>query len=235
MSQHQTPHTMSFLDIVWHFKFQLVGYIIVISFLSFIALYIVGGVPEELKVNSTVPLAQESTVNARTSDDAPQLNRFLKPTENTITKGQTRGELPVRVIIDKIGVNTFVSNPASTNIESLNNELLKGGVRYPGSGTLGQGNMFLFGHSTSLKIVNNQAFKAFNNVKNLNIGDTIRVLSSTKEFTYTVTSVSLVESDKQFIDLKTDKNMLTIATCNVKGEKEERFVVEAVFVRSSAL
>lgn len=239
MNNHKKQQNMSILDIIWHFKFQLMAYVIAISFVTFFGLYVIDGVPNELRMSNQTVKQTVTTPTAKTPIDpsiVPGSQGFLKPIQaGTINSTQGKGELPVRVLIEKIGVDTVVVNPSSTNVDALNNELLKGAVRYPGSGTLGNGNMFIFGHSTSIKIVNNKAFKAFNNAKDLNIGDIIRVRSNSHEYTYKVTSVSLVESDKQFIDLKSDKNMLTIATCNVLGEKEERFVIEALFSGSVAL
>ena len=157
---------MGFLDLIWNYKFHLAFYIVLISTVTFIGLYLIGGVPAELR---TV----DSTVDSTDSTEVVQ-----NPTQNgtaVIATGtapvRTVGELPTRIIIDKIGVNTAVLNPTSNKNSVLDENLLKGAVRYPGSGTLGNGNVFLFGHSTGIRIVNNQAFKAFNNLKSLNPND----------------------------------------------------------------
>jgi LPXTG-site transpeptidase (sortase) family protein len=141
-------------------------------------------------------------------------------------------DFPLRVIIDKVNIDTSISNPTSADISILNNALLKGAVRYPGSGTLGHGNMFIFGHSTGIRVVNNQAYKAFNNLKDVEIGDTIRIQSIDKEYNYKVTSVSMVDSEEAWVTFSQDKNMVTLSTCNVFGQKQDRYVVEAIFVKS---
>ena len=143
--------------------------------------------------------------------------------------------MPKRVIISKIGVDVAVSNPTSTNNDILNQYLLDGAVRYPGSGTLGHGNVFIFGHSTGIKLVNNQAFKAFNNLKELNIDDEIQVHSGSKEYIYKVISVTMSDSNKALVELDTTENMLTLSTCNVFGQKQQRFIVQAVFVSAHSL
>jgi LPXTG-site transpeptidase (sortase) family protein len=229
MSQYQSQK-LGFLDIIWHYKFHLAVYIFVVSFISFSALYFIGGVPEELRVLDSTNIIQETNASNTVAAVLPV------PSAKTIPQVATvKGELPQRVIISKINVDTAVSNPNTTDNTILNDYLLRGAVRYPGSGTLAQGNMFIFGHSTGLRVVNNQAFKAFNHLKDLNIDDEIKIQSATKEYIYKVISVTLTDSDKGLVDLSSKKNMLTLSTCNVFGEKQERFVVEAIFVRTQSL
>jgi LPXTG-site transpeptidase (sortase) family protein len=240
MNSQNPQSKLSFLDIIWHYKFQLMLYVVGISFVSFAILYAFGGVPDEFKLVSEKPEIARAQTATTSNPNTPQLRyrpgitTVFKP-QGVSNQTQIKGELPQRVIIDKIGLSTFIGNPQSTNIEVLDNELLKGAARYPGSGTLGHGNMFIFGHSTSIKIVNNQAYKAMNGIKNLNPGDIIRFQSATKEYTYKVRSVSLVESDEQYIQLDSKENIATLVTCNVLGEKEERFMVVATYVHSKSL
>jgi LPXTG-site transpeptidase (sortase) family protein len=183
--------------------------------ISFFALYLLNFVPSELKDQSLT---------------APS-----NGTDPTITVGNSQYELPLRISIEKIGVDSIVQNPTTTNIYALDDLLLHGVVRYPGSGLPGKGNMFLFGHSTGLKLVKNQAFREFNNLKNLVAGDVILVYSGKHIFTYKVNNVKLVNSSDVTIDFSVKKNMLTLSTCNTFGQKEERYVVEADFVGSRAL
>jgi LPXTG-site transpeptidase (sortase) family protein len=215
MSQYSPQPNISFLDLVWQFKVRLAVYILFISCVTFTGLYLFNAVPEELQV---VDQNQNTAIAATTT--------HLNSEQEVVEMG---GEVPTRIVIKKIGVDTIISNPKSANNDILNQYLLKGAVRYPGSGMLGQGNVFLFGHSSSLPVINNQAYKAFNHLKDLNPQDLILVYSEGKEYTYKVFSVTLVDSDKELVDLSTSKNMLTLSTCNVFGEKQERFVIEASF------
>lgn len=138
---------------------------------------------------------------------------------------------PVRIVIDAIGVDTSISNPDSRSIDVLDQALLDGVVHYPGSADLGEaGNVFLFGHSTGFRVVNNPAFKVFNDLKELNENDLIRVQSNSHEYVYRVTSVSLVNADEALVDLSATGRRLTLSTCNSFGQKQERYVVEAEFV-----
>jgi LPXTG-site transpeptidase (sortase) family protein len=228
MSQYQ-PHNSSktsFLDLIWAYKYYLAFYIVTISFLTFTVLYLTGGIPDELKI-----------LDEKLPEVASIQQEGIATTTDEIAADDevTETDYPVKIIIDKIGINTSVSNPASPDLAVLNSALLKGAVRYPGSGTLGKGNMFIFGHSSGLKVVNNQAYKAFNNLKNLAVGDIIRIQSADKQYNYKVTSVSLVDSNQAMVTFSDDRDMLTLSTCNVFGQKQERYVVEATYVKSIAL
>jgi LPXTG-site transpeptidase (sortase) family protein len=124
----------------------------------------------------------------------------------------------------------LIANPNTTNVATLDEYLKKGAVRYPGSGTIGLGNMFIFAHSTGIKVVNNQAYKAFNGLKDLTTGDIIKVYGESKIYQYKVTSVRLVDSNEALVTFDTTGSRLTLSTCNTFGAKTERYVVEADFI-----
>jgi LPXTG-site transpeptidase (sortase) family protein len=225
MSQYpqRQPQKIGFLDIIWYYKYRLVFYIIFTSALSFAVLYLIDAVPDEFRV--VTPGVDTPTVSATSTATTSQA---------IIDRTQAQeGELPVRIVISKIDVDTVVYNPASTNNAVLNDYLLRGAVRYPGSGKLGVGNVFMFGHSSYLRVINNQAFKTFNDLRKLNPEDEIRVYSKDKIYLYKVTSVKLAQADSELVDIKSKKNMLTLSTCNVFGEHQERFVVEAQFITAT--
>ena len=144
-------------------------------------------------------------------------------------------ELPIRIVINKINVNSIIQNPTTKNIYELNDLLIKGVVRYPGSGLPGEGNMFFFGHSSTLAVVNNQAYRVFSDLKKLVAGDTILVYSDNHVYTYSVNNVKMANVDEVFVDFSGKKNMLTLSTCNVFGQKQQRYIVEADFVGSASL
>jgi len=188
----------------------LVNLFIVLT-MTFSILYLFGLVPEEFK-----------TIIGR------------EPVKES--KGNRVGELPLSVVIPSIGVDASIYNPSTTSVKVLDDFLLKGAVRYPGSGLLGgSGNIFLFGHSTGIKIVNNQAFKTFNGIKDLKKDELIHVFSDKYEYVYKVTSVKMVGANEAFVEFNTKNEMLTISTCNTFGAKSDRYVVESVFVAKKAL
>lgn len=179
-----------------------VNFFIVLT-ITFSILYLFGLVPESLK---TI-VGRNSTNELRT------------------------GELPITIKIPAINVNSQVYSPATTSVVVLNDYLLKGAVRYPGSGLLGgKGNIFIFGHSTGIKIVNNQAFKTFNGLRNLKEGDLIYAYSEKYEYTYKVTSVKMKSSEEALVKFNTNSKKLTLSTCSHFGEKSNRDVVESEFV-----
>lgn len=145
-------------------------------------------------------------------------------------------ELPERIEISKIGLAAVIANPATTAIDALDAELLKGAVRYPTSALLGEdGNVVLFGHSSYLPVVRNPAYKAFNGIQKLVAGDTITVYSSGAAYTYRVRSVEKESANDAGIPLEGSGRVLTLATCDSFGEKTDRFVVVADFVESHSV
>jgi LPXTG-site transpeptidase (sortase) family protein len=138
--------------------------------------------------------------------------------------------VPDRLVIPSIDVDTVVRNPTSSKFDDLDYELTKGTVRYPGSGTIGNSNMFIFGHSTGYKVVINKAYKVFNDIKNLSKGDQIFLKSGNDTFTYAVTSVQKVNKNSTEIVFNANSAMLTLATCDSFGAKTDRYIVEAVYV-----
>jgi len=143
--------------------------------------------------------------------------------------------LPIRIVIPKIGVNADVLNPQTQEPAVLDAALLKGAVRYPGSGDLeGDKNIFIFGHSSELPVVHNQSFKIFNQLKNLNIGDEIVLKGKSRGYRYKVSSVALAKAEDALVSLGRE-HKLVLSTCNSFGKKEDRFVVYADFVGSYPL
>lgn len=143
---------------------------------------------------------------------------------------------PTRIVIDAIDVDAPIENPKSASIDVLDSALLSGVVHYPGSGNLDEHtNVFLFGHSTGFRVVQNEMFKVFNGLKNLKENDLIRVQSATHEYVYRVTSVTLTTAEDATVELSTREKKLTLSTCNSFGDKQERYVVDADFVGSYPL
>jgi len=140
--------------------------------------------------------------------------------------------LPDHIFINKIGVDAKVLNPETRDTAVLDRALLEGVVRYPGSGGFDDNsNMFLFGHSTGYRIVQNQAFKSFNRLEELQIGDVVSITSGNTEYRYKVVSVSRVNKNEELVEFTSGKKMLTLSTCDSFGEKSDRFVVRAEFVQ----
>lgn len=144
-----------------------------------------------------------------------------------------KAELPVKIAIPAISLAVNVLNPVKTDIASLDNALLSGAVRYPGSAKLNEfGNVVVFGHSSYLPVVHNPAYKAFNEIQKLKEGDAVIVYSSAAAYTYKVRSVSKEDAKSAAIPLAVTGKVLTLATCNSFGAASDRFVVVADLVES---
>ncbi len=140
---------------------------------------------------------------------------------------------PVRIIAESVGIDSIILNPESTDITVLDEALTYGAVRYPKSGLLGDNdNIYIFGHSTSIKTVRNQAYKALNGLKDLKAGDEIKLLSEQREYIYKVTAVTQEKNTDAIVRFNTGKRTLTLSTCNTLGAKEDRYIVTADFVAS---
>jgi len=200
----------------WTFLFVFVA----AALITYAFLYAIGFTPEPVSENPNV-LVTDNTKDSNLENVEAEV-----PVDST----------PLRIIIDSIGVNAPINNPESNTISVLDRELLSGVVRYPGSGDLeDRSNLFLFGHSSFLPVVQNEMFRVFNNLEKVNAGDLIRVQSGGYEYRYSVTSVVLVDADEALVELSNREKKLTLSTCNSFGAKSERFVVEADFLGRVAI
>lgn len=142
-------------------------------------------------------------------------------------------ELPLKIEIPAISLSATIENPTTRDIGVLDQALLSGAVRYPTSAKLSEtGNVVLFGHSSYLPIVRNQAYKTFNGIQKLVKGDVITVYSAERAYTYRVRSVAKESATDTGIPLAVTGRMLTLSTCDSFGAKTDRFVVVADFVES---
>jgi LPXTG-site transpeptidase (sortase) family protein len=142
-------------------------------------------------------------------------------------------ESPIQLEIPVLNRSVQIANPTSIRIADLDAELLSGAVRYPTSAKLGEeGNVVLFGHSSYLPVVGNDAYRTFNGIQKLVVGDEVRVSSEGRVYVYRVRSVEEKSAKDDGILLAVSGKVLTLATCDSFGEKSDRFVVTADFVES---
>lgn len=195
-------------------KWRFALWFIAVFFMTFLILSAFGFIPED-------------RADTRTQTVAATGEEFIV----------TQPELPVRVASEEVGLDTSVVNPAARDIAALNDALLGGAVRYPSSALLNQsGNVLLFGHSSHLPVVSNSAYKAFNDIEDLERGELIRVESEATVYLYRVTNISKVNATAAGVPLNVGEGRrLTLVTCDNFGAVEERFVVEAEFAASYPL
>jgi len=201
------------------------GVFLVALFSSITLLYVFGFIPTEFEVKT-----RDDTFASKITENVLQgLGLSSSSTGNFLIFQQKKGELPVRIVAPTIGLDSLVEIPESIDFGVLDNSLSKGPVYYPGSGQVGVGNMFIFGHSTGFKIVINKAYQVFNNIKDLKEGDEIKIYGKEKIYSYKVHSVKLVNENEALVNFSNKANMLTLSTCDSFGKKTNRYVVEAYF------
>ncbi|MEK7602456.1 MAG: sortase [Patescibacteria group bacterium] len=144
------------------------------------------------------------------------------------------GEFPTKIQIPSINLVASVANPTTADPAVLDQNLLVGAVRYPTSGLLGTpgANVVMFGHSSYLPVVHNQAFKTFDGIQNLKTGDQILVTGKDRVYIYAVETVASASAKKDGIPLSVSGNKLTLVTCDSFASKSDRFVVIAKLVGS---
>ena len=168
---------------------------------------------------------------SKNTANGAQASITVKTTKPAAQAASTKSENPVRITVEKLGLDVTIKNPSSTKVAVLDEALLTGAVRYPTSAHLGEaGTVLLFGHSSYLPVVYNQAYKAFKGIHTLESGDIIIVYSDTLEYHYSVTKVSVANADEDVVELRQDGKYLTLVTCDSFATKSSRFIVTSKFV-----
>lgn len=140
------------------------------------------------------------------------------------------------LVIPAIAIDTKIVFPESAEKEAMNKALLSGAVRFPSNTRPGEkGNILLFGHSTGLTNIRNKNFAIFNDIKLLKPGNAVMIHARGREYIYIVSSVLVKNADDAKIDLETSGRKLTLSTCKIFGNIEERYIVEANFLGSYPL
>lgn len=136
--------------------------------------------------------------------------------------------------IPRIGIVSPIAFPKSKEFGVLKQALDTGVVHYPDSALPGNnGNVFLFGHSSSRIYESNPYRKIFTRLNELVAGDEIVIKSSGVEYRYRVVLVSILKPQEAKIYFATPQPKLTLSTCWPVGDPKNRFVVEAEFMGQS--
>lgn len=211
----------SIIGRIWEQKMIFVLVFVGVFTVSYGILYAIDFVPEPIDEKEGVLEAVEATV-VNEAEEMPSIAPF-DPTPN-------------RIIIDKLDREVEILNPATSDIEELDEALLSGVVRHPDSADFTEdGTMFLLGHSSYLPTVFNRNFQAFNGIEDLVWGDRIRVQSNNIEYVYRVDIVYEAKASEAEIEIVTGEPRLALATCDSFGSKDDRFVVEATLIDSYSI
>ena len=205
--------------------------VILIFFSTMSAAQSIGFVPNYID-GSAMPAGEGASaqVDGVRLSDLPQLSELYR-TEGESSEAP-QGVLPERIRSAAIGLDAVIQNPDTRDIDALAVSILKSPTRYVDSAKLGvPGNMLIFGHSSTYRVVRNPMYKVFNRISELKPGDSISVEGGGVEYLYSVTSVRSVDVNKAIIDLSpTAGTKLALTTCDILTGKSARFVVEADFV-----
>ena len=218
---------------------EFVVVFLVIFFVACVFLFAIDFVPEAPgKTVTNTHVAEASTVTFVAS--AP-ITETVAPKTQVNTTGvvpqNVASDMPIHVSIPKVGIDTRITNPQSTDVHALDTALLSGAVRYPTSATLGESApMLIFGHQSYLPVIHNQAFKAFNSLQNVRPGDDVIVSSATVNYHYRVTSIDYVDVEGSNVSIGGNAHTLILVTCDSFGkQKTKRYVVQAEFTYSEAI
>lgn len=151
-------------------------------------------------------------------------------TQKTGTPAPALNELPLYISVPSLSISTAIESPETTSVSVLDNALSRGPVYYKGSGTPGNRNMFIFGHSTGFSIVNNKAYKVFNNIKLAKAGELIYIKTSSGTHTYKVREVRKMSKYSTWVQFNSEEPLLTLSTCDSFGKASDRYVLEATYV-----
>ena len=168
---------------------------------------------------------KEATNSANQEADLKEsLDKALGTAKNNI------GELPLSIEMPSLSMNAKIESPTVQTVAVLDAALMKGPVYYQGSGSPGERNMLLFGHSTGFRVVRNKAYQVFNKLKTAQIGSLIYIRTSSGVHTYKTINVRLVSKYTTWIDFDSTKPLLTLATCDSFGKRTDRWVLQAEYV-----
>jgi len=209
--------------------------VVLIFFSAMSAAQSIGFVPNYID-GSAMPAGEgvSAQVDGVRLSELPQLSELYR-TEGESSEAP-QGVLPERIRSAAIGLDAVIQNPDTRDIDALAVSILKSPTRYVDSAKLGvPGNMLIFGHSSTYRVVRNPMYKVFNRISELKPGDSITVEGGGVEYLYSVTSVRSVDVNEAVIDLSPSAGTkLTLTTCDILTGKSARFVVEADFVGTVA-
>jgi LPXTG-site transpeptidase (sortase) family protein len=216
----------NWLNEIWERKVPFFAVFFAVASLSYAFLYSIDFYPELVMPTSTpATIVSTTTTPGQPPTSAP-----------TTPQPSVDATVPLKIVIEALDRTVSISNPTNDDVDVLDNALLTGAIRYPGSATFEKpGTMVLLGHSSYLPVVQNKSFQAFNGIQKLEWGDIIRIQSKDTEYIYRVQKVSEAKASTSEVPLQWKKAELILVTCNTFGAKEDRFIVEAYLIDQKPL
>ncbi|MEN9604420.1 MAG: hypothetical protein RJB39_105 [Candidatus Parcubacteria bacterium] len=165
-----------------------------------------------------------------TENTGQKVVEFNQSVEKTVGVQTNVGELPLYIEVPSLDIQSEVEAPTTMTVSVLDAALNRGPVYYQGSGSPGDRNMLIFGHSTGFSIVHNKAYKVFNEIKNAKTGALVYIRTSSGVHTYRTINVKKVSKYNAWIQFNSAKPLLTLATCDSFGKASDRWVLEAEYI-----
>lgn len=132
------------------------------------------------------------------------------------------------LVISKLNIDVpVIQNVDGTNKNNYTKALQEGVAHYKGTALPGEtGNIFIFGHSSSLDLDSkyNEIFKNLNDLEN---GDAISIFYQDKNYQYQVFQKAIIEPDDLSVLDQDQDYILTLMTCWPIGTTDQRLVVRA--------
>ncbi len=151
--------------------------------------------------------------------------KTIEGVKTTYTDKQNTLEIP------KLSLSVPIVFSQSTDKDLITKDLDSGVVYYPGSVLPGQiGQAVVLGHSAPPGWPKIKYDWVFNDLNNLNSGDTIFIDLNNKQYTFIVKEKSIIDkgADIPTNNSTIDKNVLILITCWPPGKDYKRIVVRAV-------
>lgn len=132
------------------------------------------------------------------------------------------------VYIPKIRVAAPIVRPTSTSEDAIDQALLQGVVKYPGTAEPGErGNMFLTGHSSYYWWVQTNFRNVFTLEPQLAEGDEIIIYRNGIRYSYRVFTTFEVAPTETSVLAQTPRSIVTLSTCVPIGTSYHRKIVQA--------
>lgn len=203
-----------------------------IGFIIVVAVAVLSGIAQTLNVYRTEGSAglRRLVAGENVADTGKEVASLQNDLNKAIGANTNTGELPLYIEVPSIGIQSAIESPVVQTVSVLDSSLNRGPVYYQGSGTPGERNMLIFGHSTGFSVVRNKAYKVFNNIKKTQVGSYVYIRTTSGVHTYKVVNVRKASKYTTWVQFNSTKPMLTLATCDSFGKASDRWVLEAEYV-----
>lgn len=169
------------------------------------------------------PNHSQPVISETNSTSTSQVVVAPQPTvKTTYTDKQNTLEIPA------ISVETKVTFSASTDVATIENDLKRGVVFYPGSVYPGQnGQIVILGHSAPPGWPNARIEGVFTDLEKLVIGDKVFLDLNNKQYTYIVKEKSIIKkgADVPTSAISANNNVLTLISCWPPGKNYQRIAI----------